>query len=424
MDITAVSAAYANPFYPQNFAGETHQQQHSLHQIYHGNYVVSPGAGLGSNHNGHPGSPANGVLSPRSLFGDLYRFENGGGDASGSMMLGQDDDDDDAYCDEGGAGGEENEAMSGGAMSPSSSVAISTTSSCPEAVYRNIPQLADISGMGEMEKKDDQKEAEEQVRHYVSELYPRTTDEYLPRLPLPRPCAFMTVGQEQYVIQPDTIFVLGMRLNVTKNDIIMFFGKLGLIKMDEATNKPKIFVYKNKLTGRSKGEATITYMSPYSAQAALACLGGSKFMGQTLTVLPAYLSTRKGSVRFSYPREMNPVDQQRRQRQQKWKPASDNWVCSVCRNSNFVWRSSCNRCQASKRTSTESGADSPAGSTPNSSRRWRPLKSDWQCGFCFNLNFWYRMKCNRCRAPRSDAFSRSDSEKEHWELVLSQVSNE
>ncbi|KAH8359443.1 hypothetical protein KR093_006775 [Drosophila rubida] len=232
---------------------------------------------------------------------------------------------------------------------------------------------------------------------------------------LPRPAPTIQIGEEKFVLRTDTIFVLGMRLNVTKNDIIVFFGKMGHIKMDELTLKPKIFVYKNKLTGRSKGEATITYTSPYAAQAAIHYLDGAKFLGQVLSVVPAYLSTRPGkSVRFSYAQDPI-IDQQRRQRQKKWKPAIDNWVCELCRNSNFVWRLSCNRCQVSK---SEAVTNPVAGGQGT----WRPRKRDWTCGFCFNVNFWYRQKCNRCRAPKAVLQSSSESDRDKWELVVSQTS--
>ncbi|KAH8294593.1 hypothetical protein KR018_000012 [Drosophila ironensis] len=507
MDITAVSVVYANPFYAQNYTGmpqqpqpqqqqlqiaqqSSHQLQHQQqHQIYHTNYVVTTGSTLvsGGINQAPPGALIGPVMGqPRPMYGDLYRFEDGGGDASGSLLLGQDNDD---FCASAGTSpgndnGIENddnreeslgfEAAAMIRLSASSTVANSTSSSCSEAGVVMAGSLANqepdfqttLFQHGEMNGRERQGQTDDddvtdalqafsqmgertmtqlgvaesmleyhdkEVRQESEDMYPQAGSELLSRLP--RPCAFMNVGQEQYLIQPDTVFVLGMRLNVTKNDIILYFGKLGLIKMNETTNKPKIFVYKNKLTGRSKGEATITYVSPYSAQAAIACLNGTRFLGQQLTVLPAYLSTRKGSVRFSYPRETNVVDQQRRQRQQRWKPASDNWVCLVCRNSNFVWRSSCNRCQTSKRSAVAPSADvtepeansrpaTQAESTENGARRWRPHKSDWPCGFCFNMNFWYRIKCNRCRAPRTEAFSRSDSEKDRWELVGSQAAGD
>ncbi|XP_070073200.1 uncharacterized protein [Drosophila takahashii] len=435
MDNTAARVVYANHFYAHNYTGATIQQQQSQaqlqnpsHQMYHASYM-DLNLNLSLGHNSNPQASVGSGLSPRGVYNDLYRFEDGGGDASGSLLLGQDED---HFC--GGGGGEEE------AISPSSSVVASTSSSCPTTSGEslNLETETNQREQGEMTELEDLNELTHRPpfspnmggnTSYM--VFPRTAADFMPRLPLPRHPPFMNVGQEQFIIQQDTVFVLGMRLNVTKNDIIMYFGKLGMIKMDEGTNKPKIFVYKNKMTGRSKGEATITYTSPFSAQAAISCLSGAKFMGQPLTVLPAYLSTRRGSVRYSYPRELNTADQQRRQRVQKWKPASDNWVCMLCRNSNFVWRSSCNRCQASK-----IAAAKDQGGSGSNARRWRPQKTDWPCGFCFNLNFWYRVKCNRCHAPRSDDppppssetqeqdQEEAEEEEDTWELLLNQPNAE
>ncbi|XP_052859225.1 uncharacterized protein LOC128266621 [Drosophila gunungcola] len=431
MDVTAASMMYPNPFYAPNYSGNQ-QPQSQQHQHQH---QVS-GLGIGSSGiNAPPGVGSSG-LSPRTAYSDLYRFEDGSGDASGSLMLGQDDDD---LC-----AGEE-------ASSPVASTSTAVGESLKgnaEELQLNLEEMAERSDMmtergelqeddddeeeGDDEEEDDDEEEEQEenreVGAYISSMgggstsymvFPRTAADFMPRLPLPRHSPYMIVGQEQYVIQPDTVFVLGMRLNVTKNDIITYFGRLGLIKMDEASQKPKIFVYKNKQTGRSKGEATITYVSPFSAQAAISCLSGAKFMGQVLTVLPAYLSTRQGRLRFNYPRELNSPERQRRQRALKWKPASDNWVCTLCRNSNFVWRSSCNRCQATKVSASGQGTSTGSGGA-DGARSWRPRKHDWPCGFCFNLNFWYREKCNRCHSPRSDEPPASGGDKPvPWELVLS-----
>ncbi|SPP88435.1 transcription initiation factor TFIID subunit 15 [Drosophila guanche] len=229
-------------------------------------------------------------------------------------------------------------------------------------------------------------------------------------------CPFIRIGHEEYVLQPDTIFVLGMRQSITKNDIIVCFGQIGQIKVDEGTHKPKIFVYKDKLTGRSKGEATITFVSPLCAQAAITAMSGRRFMGHTLTVLPAYLSTRWGTVRYSYPRNRAMEQQQQETRSRKWKPAIDNWSCLVCRNSNFVWRSSCNRCLADKGTAPTSGI------LGNFSRR-RPHSNDWLCDGCNNINFWYRKRCNLCNSSKQKTEMNGETdthsmEKEKWDLVL------
>ncbi|KRG00430.1 uncharacterized protein Dwil_GK28328 [Drosophila willistoni] len=185
------------------------------------------------------------------------------------------------------------------------------------------------------------------------------------------------LGQERFELEPEVIFVLGMRLSVTKNDILMFFSSVGMIAVDHAS-KPRTI----------KG-----------------CLNGSKFMGETITVLPAYLSTRKGrGIRYRYPREFAPSNnrehqqdrqqQNRQRRPRKWRPARDNWYCMSCRNSNFVWRSNCNRCKASK---SEYAAEPLFSGSPSFMRRW-----------------------NRCHAPKTVDTPKpvTPPRSDKWELKL------
>lgn len=44
--------------------------------------------------------------------------------------------------------------------------------------------------------------------------------------------------------------------------------------MDKRTGKPKVWIYKDKLSGKPKGEATITYDDPATAQAAINWFNG------------------------------------------------------------------------------------------------------------------------------------------------------
>jgi len=383
---------------------------------------------------------------------DMFRYEDGGGDACGSLLLGED------YC-----SSFKDEALGGAASSGSSSsstntddnnnssntttgaietaaaaaAAATTTTGGAATTTTKTTSLLDWQVQQPLDK--DKNETMKCLNAF--DMHSSMTDNrgaphdclWSSQFRQLRPPPTIQIGEEKFVLRTDTIFVLGMRLNVTKNDIIVYFGKMGHIKMDDLTLKPKIFVYKNKLTGRSKGEATITYTSPYAAQTAIYYLDGAKFLGQVLSVVPAYLSTRPGkSVRFSYAQDPV-IDQQRRQRQKKWKPAIDNWVCELCRNSNFVWRLSCNRCRVSKSeaitinnaSASVSGSSSGSGSASangGQQNNWRPRKHDWTCGYCFNVNFWYRQKCNRCRAPKAELQASSESDRDKWELVVSQTS--
>ncbi|KAM8703731.1 hypothetical protein ACLKA7_008373 [Drosophila subpalustris] len=423
----------------------------------------------------------NSMMANNSLIDlDMFRYEDGGGDACGALLLGED------YCSsfKDDALGVTTSSSSSNSSSGSSTIdgnntttnnnnndnnnnntkttasngameTLTTTGGggggAANAVTKTTSMLEWQTQGQQQQPQDNSKDNNNKIEAMKSldafEMQSSMTDNrgaphdclWSTQFRQLRPTPTIQIGEEKFVLRSDTIFVLGMRLNVTKNDIIVFFGKMGHIKMDELTLKPKIFVYKNKLTGRSKGEATITYTSPYAAQTAIYYLDGAKFLGQVLSVVPAYLSTRPGkSVRFSYAQDPV-IDQQRRQRQKKWKPAIDNWVCELCRNSNFVWRLSCNRCRVSKSeaitlnnnnninnnnaaSSAVATSSSTVSATAGGQNNWRPRKHDWTCGYCFNVNFWYRQKCNRCRAPKAELQASSESDRDKWELVVSQTS--
>lgn len=76
-------------------------------------------------------------------------------------------------------------------------------------------------------------------------------------------------GASEVTTQDDTIFVSGMDPEITENDINDHFGSIGIIKKDRRTQKPKIWIYRNKETGAGKGECTITYDDPSAASSAI-----------------------------------------------------------------------------------------------------------------------------------------------------------
>ena len=47
-----------------------------------------------------------------------------------------------------------------------------------------------------------------------------------------------------------------------------------LFQIDKKTGKPKLWIYKDKMTGRPKGEATVTYDDPETANAAIQWFSG------------------------------------------------------------------------------------------------------------------------------------------------------
>lgn len=86
------------------------------------------------------------------------------------------------------------------------------------------------------------------------------------------------------VTQEDTIFVSGMDTRCDEEEIGRHFGQIGLIKKDKRTQKPKIWIYKDKASGSSKGEATVTFEDPHTAQSAIQWFNGQDFNGSAISV--------------------------------------------------------------------------------------------------------------------------------------------
>jgi RNA-binding protein FUS len=76
-------------------------------------------------------------------------------------------------------------------------------------------------------------------------------------------------GGGDIVVQRDTIFVQNLPKDVTADDLTQQFGAIGIIKTDKRTGLPKIWVYKDKMTGDGKGEATVSYDDEAAAEAAI-----------------------------------------------------------------------------------------------------------------------------------------------------------
>lgn len=70
---------------------------------------------------------------------------------------------------------------------------------------------------------------------------------------------------------------------------------------------------------------------------------------------------------------------------------AEDWTCVSCQNSNFGWRTECQRCQCK-----------PDG-TPGTGEEKKPFEAregDWDCVVCHNNNFAWRTECKRCNANK------------------------
>jgi len=93
--------------------------------------------------------------------------------------------------------------------------------------------------------------------------------------------------------QQDTVFVSGLPEDVTDDQIAEFFGSIGIIKIDKKTSRPKIWIYRDKMTGRGKGEATVTYDDPPTAGSAIQWFNGKINWLRKYFVLIYFILNRK-----------------------------------------------------------------------------------------------------------------------------------
>jgi len=72
--------------------------------------------------------------------------------------------------------------------------------------------------------------------------------------------------------------------SASQAEIADFFGSIGRIKPDRRTGDPRIWMYKDKMSGRNKGECTVTYEDVEAAKSAIDWFNGKDFRGYTIKV--------------------------------------------------------------------------------------------------------------------------------------------
>ncbi|KAI8357830.1 hypothetical protein EDC96DRAFT_514610 [Choanephora cucurbitarum] len=156
----------------------------------------------------------------------------------------------------------------------------------------------------------------------------------------------------------DTVYITNLPQDVTEEKLAAHFGSIGIIKTDKKLRKPKIWIYLDKSTQLPKGDATLTYDDPPSADAAIEWFGGKEFMGNIIQVskaerkMPAERGGFRGNSRGGYrggsgggssgPMGGNSGGNS--------EPREGDWSCEKCGASNFSRRNECFKCHAQKST--------------------------------------------------------------------------
>jgi len=75
--------------------------------------------------------------------------------------------------------------------------------------------------------------------------------------------------EDEIEVLKDAIFIQNLPKNITRDDIQEAFSTVGLIKTNERSGGPKIWIYKDRMTGEGNGRATVTYEDEETANKAI-----------------------------------------------------------------------------------------------------------------------------------------------------------
>ncbi|XP_058097961.1 transcription initiation factor TFIID subunit 15-like isoform X2 [Magnolia sinica] len=242
-----------------------------------------------------------------------------------------------------------------------------------------------------------------------------------------------------------SVYVCNLPPGTDESMLAEFFGTIGLLKKDRRTGQPKIWLYRDKVTGEPKGDATVTYEDPHAAFAAVEWFNEKDFHGSIIGVHIAESKT-KDSVDNSYnlgianqldhagepsvdgdfggqgedAGDLNGVGGRGGGRGdaagKAWQQDGD-WLCpnTSCANVNFAFRGVCNRCGTARPagasgTGAGSGGRGRGRSNNDSGGRGRAAAAggptglfgpnDWPCPMCGNINWAKRTKCNICNTNK------------------------
>ncbi|KAJ7942708.1 transcription initiation factor TFIID subunit 15 [Quillaja saponaria] len=231
-----------------------------------------------------------------------------------------------------------------------------------------------------------------------------------------------------------SVYVCNLPHGTDESMLAEYFGTIGLIKKDKRTGRPKIWLYRDKVTNEPKGDATVTYEDPHAAVAAVEWFNNKDFHGNAIGVYIAE-SKSKDDQTFNSGEDlsvagnlggveetasdMNGAGGRGRGRTdasgKAWQQDGD-WLCpnTSCSNVNFAFRGVCNLC-GSARPAGATGSGSGAGGRGRGRGGQDPVAgsrtvgastgglfgpNDWACPMCANINWAKRTKCNICNTNK------------------------
>ncbi|XP_006660668.1 transcription initiation factor TFIID subunit 15 isoform X2 [Oryza brachyantha] len=206
---------------------------------------------------------------------------------------------------------------------------------------------------------------------------------------------------------------------------------MGFSQKDKRTGRPKIWIYRDKVTNEPKGDATVTYEDPHAALAAVEWFNNKDFHGSNIQVHIAESKNKdmydnsaslNNSVGLGGQDELDNGAGRGRGRGdgagKAWQQDGD-WLCpnTSCGNVNFAFRGVCNRCGAARPAGVSGSSaggggrgrgrgsdDAKGGSRAGAAAVGGPPglfgPNDWPCPMCGNINWAKRMKCNICNTTK------------------------
>ena len=86
------------------------------------------------------------------------------------------------------------------------------------------------------------------------------------------------------------------------------------------------------------------------------------------------------------------------------------WICEGCNNFNYESRKNCNRCKIPKKPLKKSLILDNKGNKIIGNLINANHKDDWNCYNCGNINYAFRLNCNRCQMKKDDFINDSNEE--------------